>query len=612
MAKKDKGAAKGKPKTTTKKKKPRPAAPTARQIKPRDLRLAGGALRKILVASNLFLLSPCPYKKISPKIMSMKTSLPCPGLPPLTEASASQTGKIAKAAGTVSLAVLASRLLGLVREQVFAGLFGAGYAIDAYVVAFRIPNLLRDLFAEGALSSAFVTVFTDYDQKAGLERTWRLANNVIMCASLLVGGLVLLGMLFSPGLVNLMAPDFGLVAGKLGLTSLMTRIMFPFLLLVSLAALAMGILNARGKFFIPALASSFFNLGSVVAGVTISWAMPSLGLHPIVGMAWGALVGGLLQLVVQLPLLWRQGFRLQWVLDWREPGVRRIALLMLPAVVGLSATQINIFINTFYASACAEGSVSWLNYAYRLFHLPMGLFGVALMVATMPVVSRHAALNDLGAMKGAVESSLALALLVTVPAACGLIFLARPIIALIYQHGRFSAWDTQQTAAALALYALGSHRLCRGEDHGAGLLRPEQHPHPGPGLLPDGGGQYRDHQPHRVALQHRAIALATSLSMILNFLFLGVMLYRRLGGFRVRPLLVTLAKVIAAGLVMGLVIAWVEPLLAARLGSGLVGRLLSVMGDILLGAGLYFLLISRLKIPEFQELTQKLRTRLKR
>jgi putative peptidoglycan lipid II flippase len=530
----------------------------------------------------------------------------------LSQAPDSQTGKIAKAAGTVSLAVLASRLLGLVREQVFAGLFGAGYAFDAYVVAFRIPNLLRDLFAEGALSAAFVTVFTDYDQKSGLERTWRLANNVIMCVSLLVGGLVLLGMIFSPELVNLMAPDFGLVPGKLGLTSLMTRIMFPFLLLVSLAALAMGILNARGKFFLPALASSFFNLGSIVAGVSLSWIMPSLGLTPIVGMAWGALVGGLLQLIVQLPLLWREGFRPRWVLDWREPGVQRIALLMLPAVVGLSATQINIFINTFYASACAQGSVSWLNYAYRLFHLPMGLFGVALMVATMPVVSRHAAHNDLSAMQGAVESSLALAFLVTVPAACGLIFLAGPIIALIYQHGQFSAWDTQQTAAALALYAVGAFAFA-----GVKIMVPAFYalnntriPVLGSFLTVAANILFINLTVS--SLQHRAIALSTSLSMILNFLFLGLMLYRRLGGFRVRPLLLTLAKVVAAGLAMGLAIIWLEPLLAGRLGAGVLGRLISVLGTIVLGAVLYFLIVSRLRIPEFQELTQKLRERLGR
>jgi len=530
----------------------------------------------------------------------------------LSQDPSSQTTKIAKAAGAVSLAVLASRLLGLVREQVFAGVFGAGYAIDAYVVAFRIPNLLRDLFAEGALSSAFVTVFTDYDQKAGLERTWRLANNVIMCVSLLVGGVVLLGMLCSPQLVSLMAPDFGLVPGKLALTGLMTRIMFPFLLLVSLAALAMGVLNARGKFFLPALASSFFNLGLIVAGVGLSWAMPSLGLHPIVGMAWGALIGGLLQLLVQLPLLWREGFRPLWVLDWRDEGLRRIALLMLPAVVGLSATQINIFINTFYASACPEGSISWLNYAYRLFHLPMGLFGVALMVATMPVVSRHAAQQDTAAFKGALESTLSLSLLVTVPAACGLIFLARPIIALIYQHGQFTAFDTQQTAAALALYAVGALAFA-----GVKIMVPAFYALnntriPVLGSFLTVGANILFINLTMSTLQHRAIALATSLSMILNFLFLGVMLYRRLEGFRVRPLMATLGKVTAAGLVMGLIVAWMEPQLAAWLGGGLGGRLLSVLGTICLGGGLYFLMVSRLGIPEFQELTQKLRARLGR
>jgi putative peptidoglycan lipid II flippase len=527
----------------------------------------------------------------------------------LSQEPASQTGQIARAAGAVSLAVFASRILGLVREQVFANLFGAGYANDAFVVAFRIPNLLRDLFAEGALSAAFVTVFTDYDQKSGPERTWRLANNVIMCSSLLVGSLVLLGMIFSPELVNLMAPDFGLVPGKTALTTLMTRIMFPFLLLVSLAALAMGMLNSRGKFFVPSLASSFFNLGSVVAGVTLSLVVPKLGLHPIVGMAWGALIGGLMQFLVQVPLLWREGFHLQWVVDLREEGLRRIGKLMLPAVVGLSATQINLFINTFYAASCGQGSVSWLNYAYRLFHLPMGLFGVALMVATMPVVSRHATQEDLPAMKGALESSLALALLVTAPAACGLIFLAQPIIALIYQHGHFSAWDTQQTAAALALYAIGALAFA-----GVKIMVPAFYALnntrvPVVGSFLTVAANLAFINLTLGSLQHRAIALSTSLSMILNFLFLGVMLYRRLGGFQVRPLLATLLKVAAAGLVMGLTVTWAYPVLADWLGGGVLGQLLAVGGDILIGAGLYFFLVSRLKVPEFQELAEKMVSR---
>ena len=208
---------------------------------------------------------------------------------------------------------------------------------------------------------------------------------------------------------------------------------------------------------------------------------------------------------------------------------------MLPAVVGLSATQINIFINTFYASSCAQGSVSWLSYAYRLFHLPMGLFGVALMVATLPVVSRHAANNDLAALRGALQSSLSLAILVTLPAACGLIFLAQPIIGLIYQHGQFTAVDTQQTAAALALYSLGLVAFA-----GVKIIVPVYY------ALDDTRipvlGSFVTVAANLViihltlaALQHRAIALSTSLSVILNFLFLAVVLYRKLSGFKVRP-----------------------------------------------------------------------------
>lgn len=526
----------------------------------------------------------------------------------MSQPSSSQTGKIARAAGTVSLAVFASRILGLVREQVFAGLFGAGYAIDAFVVAFRIPNLLRDLFAEGALSAAFVTVFTDYQQRLGPERTWRLANNVLLCFFLLVGGIALVGIFISPQLVGLMAPDFALVSGKMDLTALMTRIMFPFLPLISLAAVAMGILNTKGRFFIPSLASSFFNLGSIVAGVGLSLLAPRFGVHPIVGMAWGTLIGGFLQLAVQVPLLWRVGFRPQWVLDLKDAGLHRILKLMLPAVVGLSATQINIFINTFYAASCAQGSLSWLNYAYRLFHLPMGLFGVALMIATLPVVSRHAANHDLAALKGAFQSSLSLALLVTMPAACGLIFLAQPIIALIYQHGHFTALDTQQTAAALSFYALGLFAFA-----GVKIMVPVFY------ALNDTRvpvvGSFITVAANLIfinltvaALSHRAIALSTSLSMIINLIFLGVMLHRKLGGYQVNYLLATLAKVTAASLVMGLVVAWVYPLLTFWLGPGLVKQLLGLLGTIVLGIGLYGAIISRLGIPEFLELTRKLAT----
>jgi putative peptidoglycan lipid II flippase len=509
----------------------------------------------------------------------------------------------------MSVAVLFSRILGLVREQVLAALFGAGFAMDAFVVAFRIPNLLRDLFAEGALSTAFVTVFTHYDQRLGPERTWRLANNVIACLAIVVGSISLLGMLLSPRLVDLMAPDFGLVPGKLELTATMTRIMFPFLLLVSLAAVVMGILNTREKFFIPALSSSFFNLGSIVVGASLALILPYFGVTPIVGMAWGTLVGGLLQLLVQTPQLRRVGFHLQWVVDWRDEGLKQIFRLMLPAVVGLSASQINVFINTFYASSCAQGSVSWLNYAYRLVHLPQGLFGVALSVATLPMVSRFAAHRDLPAMKAAFKSSLALAMLLTIPAAAGLIALAGPICSVIFQHGRFTILDTQQTAAALVLYSLGLFAFA-----GVKILVPVFYTLndtriPVMGSFITVAANVLLINLTIAPLGHRAIALSTSLSMLVNLLFLGVALHRKVEGYAVRDLLLTLAKVTGASAIMGLVVWGGYTLTIAGLGQGLWREIIALAAAILLGMALYLALVSPLKIPEFQNLLQAARSR---
>ncbi len=221
--------------------------------------------------------------------------------------SPSSTAQVAKSAGSVGVAVFCSRILGLIREQVLAVLFGAGFAMDAFVVAFRIPNLLRDLFAEGALSTAFVTVFTDYDQNKGRQATWRLANNVLLALTLLLSAITVLGLIFSEEIIRIMAPDFSKVPGKIALTQLLTNIMFPFLVLISVAAVIMGILNTRGVFFVPAMASSFFNVGSIVGGVGFAWLAPSFGQHPIVGMAIGTLIGGFLQLAIQLPSLNRRG-----------------------------------------------------------------------------------------------------------------------------------------------------------------------------------------------------------------------------------------------------------------------------------------------------------------
>jgi putative peptidoglycan lipid II flippase len=530
----------------------------------------------------------------------------------VTVTPSSQTGTIARSASTVGFAVFCSRILGLVREQILANFFGAGMAMDAFVVAFRIPNLLRDLFAEGALSAAFVTVFTDYDQRLGRASTWRLANNVLVTLTMLVGVISLVGILSSDYLVRLLAPDFDQIAGKTALTVVMTQIMFPFLPMISLAAVVMGILNSKGKFFIPAMASSFFNLGSIITGVALALILPAYGIPAIIGMAIGTLLGGGVQLAVQLPSLFKVGYRCQWVVDWRDEGLRRIFWLMTPAIIGLSATQINIFINTFFASSCAQGSVAWLNYAFRLLQFPIGVFGVAISIAAMPVVSRYASQQDLEGLKMAFTSAMVMTLLITVPASVGLAILAEPIIALIFQHGRFTAFDTHQTASALIFYTLGLFAYS-----GVKVVVPVFYAlndtrYPVVGSFLAVGTNLLCIILMLNALQHRAIALSTSLSMILNFVFLSTALYFKVQGYPLKHVGLCLAKICLAAGIMGgavhLLATGLKPLFTAGLASQVM-----ILGILLTwGLLVYSLIIYLFKVPEFQELVNHLQRMKKR
>jgi putative peptidoglycan lipid II flippase len=522
------------------------------------------------------------------------------------------TGKIARSAGTVSGAVMCSRLLGLVREQVFAGMFGAGYAYDAFVVAFRIPNLLRDLFGEGALSAAFVTVFSDYDTKRGARATWQLAGTVLTFFAVFLSLLTLVGMYLAGPIVTILAPDFQLVAGKTELTVQLTRIMFPFLVFISLAAVVMGILNTRGKFFIPAMASSFFNLGSIIGGVSLALLFPRFGQPAIAGMAWGTLIGGMLQLAMQLPALRREGFTLIPRLNLRDPGLQRILLLMLPATVGLSATQINIFVNTNFAASCAEGSVSWLNYAFRLVQLPIGIFGVAFSIAVMPVLGRQAAGNDQTGLQQTFNSSLVMVLSLTIPATAGLILLAEPIIRLIFEHGAFTSFDTERTAEALAFYAIGlfaysAVKVMVPVFYALGSTR-----FPVMGSFLAVGANILFIVLTIDLFQHRAIALATSCSMTLNFLFLGLVLSRKLEGFTLRPLLLGSGKILLATLVMAGAVWGLTRWLAPWLQGALPLQLLGVLGIVGTGAVIYYLVLASLKLPELTVITGKIVQRLRK
>jgi len=291
---------------------------------------------------------------------------------------------IGRSARTVSLAVLGSRVLGLVREQVLAALFGAGREFDAFVTAFRIPNLLRDLFAEGALSAAFVTTFTKKLTTDGDTGAWRIANLVLNALLVILSGITIIGILAAPVIVKLIAPGFADVPGKLELTVMLTRIMFPFLLLIALAALAMGMLNAKQRFGIPASASMMFNIGSILGGVGLAfWLDPHLGPRAMIGMSIGTLIGGAAQLLIQIPSLFAVGYRYQPILDWRDPDFRRVLTLLGPAVLGVAAVQINVFVDNWFASFFGNGAVAWLNCAFRLMQFPIGLFGVAIAVVTV-------------------------------------------------------------------------------------------------------------------------------------------------------------------------------------------------------------------------------------
>ena len=364
----------------------------------------------------------------------------------------------------MGLATFLSRIMGLVREQVFAVFFGAGNMMDAYNVAFRIPNLLRDLFAEGAMSASLVPTFARARVEEGDRRAWRVVGLVFRVLFVTVSVLSILGILFAPNLVNLYASAFKQVPGKFQLTVQMTRIMFPFFPLVALAAAFMGVLNACGVFFLPAFASALFNLGSIFFGIVFSQLITHFGggydLHPIEGMALGVVFGGAIQAFCQLPSLYRHGYRWEkktpldppWMSD---PRLKRMLWMMVPGTIGLAATQVNILVNTILATSQGPGSVSWLNYAFRLMQFPIGIFGVSLASATLPKISYLCAQRDMKGVSHTLSQSLKSVFAINLPAAAGLGFLGASIIELIFQYGRFYREDTRATAYALSMYAVG-------------------------------------------------------------------------------------------------------------------------------------------------------------
>ena len=517
---------------------------------------------------------------------------------------------ILRSASRVSGALLLSRVSGLVRETVMAHLFGAGRVYDAFSLGFRIPNLTRDLFAEGALSSAFVPTFSQYLAGKRREEAAHLANLVGTAVILIVGILCVLGVTFSPALVKLLAPGWETAdPGKFALAITMTRIMFPFLLLVALAAQAMGVLNACNQFGVPALASTLFNVGSVVFGVALGIGLGSyLGISAIQGMAWGVVLGGALQLMWQLPSLHRAGFSFRPAIDWSHPGLQRIIRLMIPAIVGTAAVQVNVAVNTNFASTIVDrvrgvnGPVSWLQFAFRFMQLPLGLFGVAIASATLPDISRSALTGKLDEFRRTLSDSLGMVLLLTVPSSVGLVILGRSMIGAIYQGRKFEAYDTQQTALALSCYAIGlagysAIKVLAPAFYALGNARVPMLVSVASILI---NFAVASSMIRWAGLGHAGLALATSGVSVFGALVLFEVMRERIGGIFGVKLLTSTLKICLASAVMGAVVLASSRSIGLWLGQSRPALMADLFVSIPLGAAVFWGVCRALKLRELE------------
>jgi putative peptidoglycan lipid II flippase len=496
---------------------------------------------------------------------------------------------------------MTSRILGVVREQVLAAIFGAGNSMDAYNVAYRIPNLVRDLFAEGAMSSAFVPTFTRHLTTHGKTSAWRLGNLVINGLIVITVLIVALGIIFAEPLVGLFASAYREVPGKLELTILLTRLMLPFLTFVALAAAFMGMLNSLHRFFIPALSPAMYNVATITCALVLVPFMPALGIPAIAAVAIGSLLGGVAQLALQWPALRREGFRYRPILDWRDESLQRVLVLMGPGTIGLAATQMNVFVNTVLATGEGTGAVSWLNYAFRLMYLPIGLFGVSIATATLPAVSRQVAQHDETGARTTIADGLSLMMMLNVPATVGLVLLATPIIRVIFERAAFTASDTAATAAALQFYAIGlvGYSVVR-------IASPVFY----------ALGQNRTPVMVSVAtvvvnavlniglvrvMGYSGLALGTSIAALFNAALLMFFLRRRLNGIDGARVAHSLVRIIAASALMGLAAVGADYLGSMWLpGPGLVSQIVRLAGTIAVAVGVLAAAAYVLHIGEFR------------
>jgi len=511
---------------------------------------------------------------------------------------------VARAAGVVGAITFLSRISGFVRDMVIASIFGAEMAADAFFVAFGIPNLLRRLFAEGAMAAAFVPVFTERLRKGEPGEARALADQTFTALAGVLTAVSVIGAAAAPILVWLLVPGFRDVPGKIELTTYLTRLVFPYILLIGLATLASSTLNALGRFALPAFTPVVLNLSMIVCTLLVA---PRLS-RPIAALAVGVLAGGVAQWVVQLPSLRRQGMLPALRRELTHPALARVARLMLPAVVGMGVTQVNILVDRWLASFLLQGSVSYLYYGNRLAQFPLGVVGVAMGVAILPLMSAQAVKGSLAEMKGTMVFAIRIVLFLMIPATVGLVVLRVPIVNVLFERGEFSPLATAATARALFHYALGLVAFA-----GVRVVVTTFH------------SRQDTRTPLEIAavamtvniflnmilmvpLQHAGLALATSVAAAVNLLLLLYVCRQRLGPLGGMDILRAALRFLVAGAGMGAVCGLVAGH-AFHLEASLALRVGVLAGCVLLGGSTYLAIAHVMKIEELRYLFTLLRER---
>ncbi len=510
-----------------------------------------------------------------------------------------ERGRIARAAGSMSGATMISRVLGYARDMLLAFYFGATGLSDTFFVAFRIPNLLRELFAEGSMSAAFVPVLTEYQTRDSSEAK-RLVRVTFSFLLVSAGAVCALGIIFAPQVVTLLGMGFLDEPQKFSHTVLLTRVMFPFLLFMSLSALVMGALNVKRVFFIPALAPAMLNVTIIATVVTLVHVLPT----PILAAAVGVVLGGLIQFAFQTPAFFMKGYSLAPAWNPGHPGLKRMLKLLGPVVLGLAVAQINIVVSTTLATLLAEGSVTYLFYSMRLIHFPVGVFGVAMGMAVLPSLSKHAIKKDLVSLREDFSFALRLLLFISVPAMAGLIALREPIVNLLFQRGEFDYRATLGTSNALMFYSVGIWAFVGVRVVVSTFYSMQDTRTPVKAAVAALTANVLLSLVLMGPLKHNGLALANALSSMLNFSLLMYFLRRKLGRVEGRRIAMSFLKTALASVVMGALV-W----LALRgemwtfSGQSLLKAAL-LMGGIAISVVVYALLCRMLRCEELKFITE--------